>query len=197
MIKKYLEFLTHKYSGEIFKPKRDEYEVLDQEVLKKHPELSDEFFDLIKIAYYSIGGNAKIKSPDDLFNDPNINYWGGIDLHDTSDYDIIVFGKKTKFGIKIAAGGHDGEVDSKRRYLEEFNKKINSYGFYTEVSDKFGKFIMKYLKVPLITSQEEVEKVLNKKVNWIGEYDGHDGWYERKIGDVLHKKFLIGNPIIN
>lgn len=141
-------------------------------------------------------GNAKIKSPNDIFNDPNINYWAGIDLHDTSDYDIIVFGKKTKFGIKIAAGGHDGEADSKRRYLEEFNKKINSQGYYTEVSDKFGNFIMKYFKVPIITNQNDVEKILNKKVKWIGEYNGHNGWYERKIAGSFYKKFLIGNPIL-
>ena len=55
---------------------------------------------------------------------------------------------------------------------------------------------MKYFKVPIITNQNDVEKILNKKVKWIGEYNGHDGWYEREIAGSFYKKFLIGNPIL-
>lgn len=195
MIKKYLDFLNEKTSGQIFNPKRDEYKVID---IKDHEdELSDEFYELIKTAYSAVGGHTKIKSKNDVFSDPEWNYWGGIDIHGTPDFDIILFGQKTNYGIKYSGAGHDGENDSKRKYIEEFGEKLNTYGYYAEVSDKIGEILTIGYKVPIIDNQEDVERILGKSVNWIGEIEGKYGygWYNRNISGNSHSKLLIGNPI--
>lgn len=193
MIKKYLEYLNEKSSGQIFNPRRGEYEVINA---TDYPELSNEFFDLIQTAYYSIGGHTKIKSPNDVFEDPEWNYWAGIDIHGTNDFDIIIFGQKTNFGIKYSGAGHDGELDSRRKYMEEFGKKLNSYGYYAEVSDKLGEILVVKYNIPIVDNKEDVEYVLGKPVVWVGEINGKpgNGWYSRYIGGSLHTKLLVGKP---
>ena len=42
---------------------------------RKHPEVKGELFNLISTAYAEIGGHAKIKNDDDVFADPDWNYW--------------------------------------------------------------------------------------------------------------------------
>ena len=92
-IKLFEEFIAEESSGEVFNPKRGKTAKFDH---TKHPELAGEFFDLISTAYAEIGGHAKIKSPNDIFADPEWNYWEGLDIHGTNDFDMIMFGKKTK-----------------------------------------------------------------------------------------------------
>ncbi len=55
--------------------------------------------------------------------------------------------------------------------------------------------------VPVVTSQADVEKVLGKKVKWIGphpeeKYPEHPGWYIRSLGGEEHMKILLGKPNI-
>lgn len=192
MVKRYLEFITEKSSGQIYNPKRGDYEEINTENHKK--ELSDEFFDLINKSYSQIGGHSKIKSPDDVFSD--WNYWAGIDIHGSNDYDIVVFGQKTNYGVKFSGTGHDGEKDSIKKYMDEFGKKLNTYGYYAEVSDKLGEILTHKYKLHIVNNQEDVEKVLGKKVEWKGEVNGKsgNGWYSRKIGGHNHTKLLVGNP---
>jgi hypothetical protein len=194
-IKLYEEFLAERSSGEIFNPKRNVPVNFDP---KKYPELAKEFFDLISIAYAEIGGHAKIKSPADVFSDPDWNYWVGIDIHKTNDFDILIFGQKTKYGIKFSGVGHDGEKDSKKFYLETRAKDLQKLGYYIEVSGKLAEILINKYNVPQVTDEKEVEKVLGKDINWIGKKFGTsgDGWYSRKIGNEFHDKILVGRPRI-
>ncbi len=193
-VKLFEEFIDEKTSGEIFKPKRNKTVKFDH---KKHPELAGEFFDLISTAYSEIGGHAKIKSPDDVFADPDWNYWEGLDIHGSNDFDMVMFGKKTRFGIKYSGVGHDGTSAAKRAYISARGKELNKIGFYIEVSGKIADILMDKYDVPVVTDRETVEEVLGKKVDWIGKKeDGTSGagWYSRKLGGQMHDKILLGRP---
>ena len=194
-VKLFEQFLEERTSGEIFNPKRNKIINFDP---KKYPELSGEFFDLISTAYAEIGGHAKIKSPDDVFTDPDWNYWEGVDLHGTADFDMVMFGKKTKYGVKYSGVGHDGTKDAKRAYISARGKELNKLGFYIEVSGKIADILMNSYNVPVVSDRVTVEKVLGKQVDWIGVKDGKQGagWYSRTIGGESHDKVLLGRPKI-
>jgi len=194
-LKLFEEFISEKTSGELIKPKRGKITKFNH---KKYPELSGEFFDLISTAYAAIGGHAKIKSPEDVFGDPDWNYWEGLDIHGDSDFDMIMFGKKTKFGVKYSGVGHDGTRDAKRSYITARGRDLQKLGFYIEVSGKIAEILLNAYDVPVVTDQKEVEKVLGKKLDWIGTKDDMpgNGWYSRKLAGKMHDKILLGRPKI-
>lgn len=190
------QFIAESVSGDIFNPKRGKSVKFDP---KKHPELKDEFFDLISTAYQAIGGHAKIKTPDDVFADTDWNWWEGVDLHDTNDFDLIMFGSKTKYGVKFAGVGHDGSSQAKRTYIQSRAKDLMKPGYYIEVSEKLAEILISQYNCPQVTNQEDVEKVLGKSVEWKGKCPDDpkmpgDGWYVRKIGGHPHAKIMLGKP---
>jgi hypothetical protein len=197
-IKNFSSWLTESTSGEIFNPKRGKPVQFDHH---KHPELANELFTLINTAYAEIGGHSKVTSPNDVFNDPDWDYWAGIDIHNSNDFDIIIFGKKTKFGIKYTGVGHDGTRDAKREYLEQRGKELKELGYYVEVSGKIAEILINKYNVPQVDSQEDVEKVLGKSVEWLGKNpDGlstsGNSWYRRMLAGHPHNKIMLGKPKI-
>jgi hypothetical protein len=192
------EDFINETSGEIFNPKRNKPLIFDP---IKHPELSSEFFDLISTAYSSIGGHAKIKTPNDVFADKDWNWWEGVDIHGSNDFDIVMFGKKTKYGVKFAGVGHDGTKEAKREYLKSRGADLMKPGYYIEVSGKIAEILMEFYKVPIVEDKKEVEKVLGKSIEWNGKCPDDpnmigNGWYTRKIGGHPHAKILLGRPKI-
>jgi len=187
------EFLNERTSGEIFNPKRGKIVKFNH---KKYPELSGELFDLIATAYAEIGGHVKIKTPDDVFSDPDWNYWEGLDIHGNKDFDVVMFGKKTKFGVKFSGVGHDGEKNSKRAYLNARGEELIKPGYYIEVSGKIAEILIIKYNVPVVSDEVEVNLVLGKKVEWIGDKGGAsgNGWYSRQLGGKKHDKILLGRP---
>jgi hypothetical protein len=197
-LKGFNDWLNENRSGDLLKPKRGKKTEFDY---RKYPELADEFFDLINTAYVEIGGHSKVTSPADVFRDPDWNYWAGTDIHGTVDFDIIAFGKKTKFGIKYAGVGHDGTKDAKKEYLNQRGLELKKLGYYVEVSGKIAEILIKKYDVPIVDSQSEVEKVLGKQVEWLGKNPentsiGGNGWYRRMLGGKLHTKIMLGRPKI-
>jgi len=196
---KYADWLNEKWSGDHAKElgidKKGNWSEIDP---NEFPELADEFFDLIKIAYREIGGHAKIKSPKDVFADKEWTWWDIVDLHDTPDVDLICFGKHSRYGIKFAGVGHDGSKIAKREYLDKRGEDLSKLGFFGEVSDKLAEILLKKYKVPSVKTKEQVEQVLGKEIEWHGEHpQGNmpgEGWYSRKIGGKMHTKILVGNP---
>jgi hypothetical protein len=69
---------------------------------------------LIANAYGNIGGNAELNSPNSIISS-DLNFWQGEDIHNSPDFDLIVFGKKTKYGLKITGVGHDGTKSAIRK----------------------------------------------------------------------------------
>jgi hypothetical protein len=197
-IPKFSDWLLESTSGEIFKPKRGKKVEFNH---RKYPELANELFTLINTAYAEIGGHSKVTNPNDVFNDPDWDYWAGTDIHDSSDFDIIVFGKKTKFGIKYSGVGHDGSKEAKREYLEQRGKELKQLGYYVEVSGKIAEILMNKYKVPTVDSQKDVEKILGKPVEWLGKNPSDssssgDSWYRRTLGGKPHNKIMLGKPKI-
>jgi hypothetical protein len=194
-VKLFEDFLNEKSSGELFNPKRNKTIKFDA---SKYPELSDEFYDLISIAYAEIGGHAKIKSPNDVFSDPDWNYWEGIDIHGDNNFDMIMFGQKTNYGIKYSGVGHDGSSAAKRAYISARGKELKQLGYYIEVSGKIAEILLNNYDVPVVTDVNIIEKVIGKKVEFIGTKEGMpgNGWYTRVLGGHNHDKILLGRPKI-
>jgi len=194
-MKTFNEFINEK-SGAVYQPKKNIPLVFKPH--KNDKELKDEFFNLIQTAYAEIGGNIKVKTPDDVFKDTDWDYWEGEDLHGDKDFDIISFGKKTKYGIKFCGVGHDGEKESKREYLSLRAKSLKEIGNYIEVSGKLAAILIDKYKVPMVTDKKEIETILGKEIKWLGinkDLPG-DSWYSRKIAREDHEKIMLGRPKI-
>jgi len=203
-IKLYEEFVEERHSldegdisGELLNPKKGKWMEIDP---SKYPELSDEFFELISIAYSSIGGHAKVKSSNDVFADPDWTFWKGIDIHGSPDLDLIVWGQHTKYGIKFSGVGHDGEKVSTKEYLDNKAKSLTKKGFYGEVSGVLADIMMDKYNVPSVDDREDVEKLLKgKDITWHGKDPKNpnrsgEGWYSRNLGGNMHTKIMIGKP---
>jgi hypothetical protein len=186
-------------SGEILDPKRNQWVEINP---KEHPELSKEFFDLISTAYSEIGGHAKIKKPEDVFADKDWNFWSGVDIHGSPDLDLIVFGQKTKYGIKFSGVGHDGQKDTKKVYLEHKAKDLSKIGYYSEVSGKLAQILINKYHINVINDKDEIKKLMpGKDIMFYGKHPTDpdmlgDGWYGRDIGGKEHIKLMVGKPKI-
>ena len=172
----------------------------------------NELFKLISSAYKTLGGYAKISKPDDVFADTNWDIWKGIDIDQDPNFDIIIWGETTPYGIKSCGVGHDGEEASRKGYLQvkadEF--KDVSKNYYGEVSDKLAAILINKFGVPVVEDEETVREVVGKEkvMEFAGQHpkvkSGEStekdcpgkGWYKRKIAGHEHWKILVGNPKI-
>src|ERR1035437_4479199 len=96
-------------------------------------EIKNNLYVLVDNAYSKLGGNVSIKDPDDVIKR---DYWEAIDLNDNPDADAVIFGKKTKHGIKISGIGHDGEKKSKLDLLHRLVETLKKKGHFIEASGK-------------------------------------------------------------
>jgi hypothetical protein len=179
--------------ADVFKTKNKWEKLSDKE--KKI--LKDEIFDLISTAYAPIGGHVKVSKSDDII-DPDWDVWSAIDLDDDPHTDAVTFGKKIKHGIKFSGIGHDGSKEAKTAVFKTRSELLKKKGFFVEVSGKPAEiFVFKY-NVPIIDKVEDIEKVVGKKVKFVGEnpdVPNTYGWYSRSIGGgAEHLKLLLGLP---
>lgn len=190
----YKEWLNE-LSGEVFNPVRGEPMEFDP---KEHPELTPEIFDLINIAYSEIGGHSKVEKPEDILKNTEWDYWSGTDIHGTKDFDIIIFGQKTRYGIKFSGVGHDGEKDSKREYLSQRADDLHHLGFYLECSGKLAEIMINKYGCPTVDDEAEARKLIPKLQDWLGTVPNQSGtgWYTRLINKHLHTKIVLGRPNI-
>jgi len=161
--------------------------------------IADELYGLIDIAYKNIGGHFDFRSAQDLPSD--YTDWIAIDLDDDPDPDALRVSKDKASGQKLSAMGHDGTRHAIDSYLAKTADLLDSSGYYGEMSKAIAHIMITRHGVPFVDNQEDVEKVLGKKVQWLGEhpqgkYPGYDGWYVRKIGgEHEDMKILVGRPI--
>jgi len=164
--------------------------------MKKNPDLVDELFGLIKTAYASIGGHIKFRVPEDLISG-NLRIVA-IDYDADPDPEAMSVAKKKPSGLKSVAMGHDGSRKAKDVSLAKKGKELKS-GMFSEMSGAMAHIMLSKFNVPSINSKAAVEKVIGKKIEWIGEHPGgkypdHPGWYKRKIAGGDHMKILLGTP---
>ena len=208
IIKTYERFINIAQEVKAKKNQWTEIEIPKDAKLKD--EYENELFKLIDSAYKEIGGYAKIKEPDDVFADTTWDVWKGIDIDQDPNFDIVVWGETTPYGIKSCGVGHDGQDISKTAYLQvkadEFKDKSKNY--YGEVSDKLAAILINKFGVPIVEDEEKVREVVGREkvMEFAGQHPDvtsgkstekerpGKGWYKRKIGAHEHWKILVGNP---
>lgn len=73
-------------------------------------------FDIITKSYDKIGGNAKIKEPDDISRE--YDDWIVADTDDDPDVDVFVGGNKRGPGMKLGVSATDGSAASKAHMMQ-------------------------------------------------------------------------------
>lgn len=165
-----------------------------------YEDLKDDFFELVKIAYESIGGNLQVKKPADLF-DQGISVFKAVDVDGDKDFDVMKGYKETPYGKKSILMGRDESKEAKKSYLDKMGEELNKKGYYVEVSHKLAEILMNKYHVHVVTNPKAIETVLGKHIEFHGEHPTDknatgNGWYTRKIGDNNAVKILVGRPLV-
>lgn len=184
---KYLKYFENHTFNDLYK-RKNKWINISKDNLEY---LKNNFFTLVDNAYSKIGDNNVIKQPDDIFKR---SYWESIDDNTNPDADAVLFGKKTKFGIKITGIGHDGSKKSKEDLLDKLSEKLKVRGYYIESSGSLKKHLEKK-DVPYITDIEIIKKVFpESNVQWIG-----NGTYIRTLKEdkITDNETLFGKPKMN
>ena len=163
-----------------------------------NPELAQELLDLVNTAYAPIGGHVKLRTPADIAR--NASFWMASDIDSDAEPDVVSLAKKTTYGLKSVGMGHDGSRTAKDFVLTKKAKSLNQRGNYAEMSGAIAHIMLKRHGAPSVNSQEEVERVLGKQVEWVGahpdgKYPRNPGWYVRDIAGQRHMKILLGMPL--
>jgi len=163
--------------------------------LSKDPDLAKELLRLIGIAYKPLGGHLKIKSPKDLTG--AITFITAVDVDKDPQADATLLGRKVGNAVKLTALGQDGSALAKKEALSYWGELLRRGKAYAEVSGPIAHIMLTRHSVPTVGGQKVVERVLGKKVEWVGErpdgkYPGVKNWYRRKIGGGTHMKILVG-----
>jgi len=201
LLENWREFLNEKKWEDYGAPKGEWLDIpledIKQAALERGGEINiaDELYALINQAYRKIGGHLKLKTVGDLPD--KYTDWIAVDIDDDPEPDATRFSK----GYKMAGSGNDGSRAAIDAYLAKTAALLSQEGFYGEMSKGIAHIMLKYHNVPYVPNHEDVEKVLGKKVSWIGEhpegkYPGYNGWYCRAIGASCDEmKIMVGNPV--
>ena len=160
-------------------------------------DLSDEIFDLVKIAYADLpGGNLKVKSADDLPG--GYTFFDAIDVDDDPEPDAVVFGKSRGGNLKIGGIGHDGQA-GKRISVSRMLELVKQPGVFAEVSGRMADIAIA-AGVPVVTDPSVAKNLVKRDMTWVGKHPsknygpGTDGWYSRGYGGgASHLKIIVGN----
>jgi len=166
--------------------------------------LADEFMELVDIAYFDMGGHLKVKSAKDLIRS-DWDVWYANDIDEDPHADVVFFGKRTPFGVKVTGVGHDGGRQAKREAIYQRGNFLTKPGAYLEASGKPYMILRNKFNIGYIDDPSIVQTVLNKEIQWHGKHPGgkdkdplqSNGWYSRKIGDKYVYKIMMGRPILN
>ena len=159
--------------------------------------IDNELFDLLAKSYAYIGGHVDFKKPSDI--PANHTIWYAVDTNYDQKPDVVRFGKQSLFGTKWTGGASTGEPAAKQIYVTAVINSLRTPGNYGEVSDAIAHILIKRHNIKCVDKQDDVERVIGKKVKWVGEnpngkYPGYSGWYERELGGEIHLKILLGEP---
>ncbi len=184
---------------DITKGKKRTWVKVPTRTLGKDNDVTKDIYDMITKTYASIGGYVDFSKPSDLPSD--FTAWIGNDVDKDPDLDAVRFAKKGPGGMKFAGSATDGSAAAKKIMLNKTAKMLNQKGNYGELSDAIAHIMLTRYKVPVVTDEAHVRKLLpGKPIKWIGEhpggnYPGVNGWYERTLtGAGKHTKIMMGRP---
>jgi tRNA nucleotidyltransferase/poly(A) polymerase len=166
-------------------------------VHRKEVDIDDEVLDLISTAYAPIGGNLKIKKPEDLPG--GYEFFDTVDVDEDPQPDGVIFGKYKDGRLKIGGRGHDG-ADGKNPTSQHMFDLLKRKGTFVETSGAPAWLAFK-AGVNAVTDEAKVRAILKKPIEWLGPHPNRnfgpdsDGWYYRKIGKsgAKHLKIMMGN----
>lgn len=160
-------------------------------------DITDELYALIEPSYAPIGGHIDFQKPADLPS--NHTHWTAVDVDGDPEPDAVRVGKQKTGGLKMTAGASDGTTAGKKAYVAKTGELLDTPGNYGELSGAIAHVMITRANAPYVDNPEDVQKILGKKVEWIGEhpngkYPQHPGWYARVLGGKKHMKIMMGKP---
>lgn len=178
---------------------KNKWKRLSVKDLAKDPELQEELFELIQLAYKPIGGHFKLKRPIDLMSG-EVTFFDAIDIDDDPDADAVELVDMKPAGEKHVGMGHDGTRDAKNVIIKRKADELKRRGVFAEVSDAIAHILLTRHNVPTVNDEETARKVLRgKDIEWVGahpsgKYPNNPGWYYRDIAGHRHMKIIVGRP---
>jgi len=148
----------------IFKKKNKWIEWLKRGDLAR---LKKELFVLVNNAYGPLGGHVRISNVNKVL-DPALTYWEAIDDDSDPESDAVIFGKKTRGGVKISGIGHDGSTGSKSGVLDTLARQMSKSGYWIEASGRVAD-IMYGKGAPYVKDPKIVEKLFGGKIKWLND----------------------------
>jgi len=159
------------------------------------PDIKYNLFSLVNMAYDEIGGHVRINAPNKVVQDKDLNFWTAINTNDDEFADAVIFGKNTKYGIKISGFGHMGTIDSTAELIDHLIKILNVDGYFLEASDKPAKIFLKN-RVPVVHDINIINEIF--PTNDAKFIDDKNTWYIRTVNSLgdRSEEILFGKPLI-
>jgi len=160
------------------------------------PLIKNNLFTLVNLAYDDIGGHVRINSPDKVVQDQELNFWTAIDVNNNDPYaDAVIFGKKTKYGIKISGFGHTTKIDSTGTLIDHLIKLLSTIGYFIEACGKVGKMLLRH-DAPVVHDIDVIKEIFVEYGKDAIFLDPEHIWYKRTINVGTEvKEILFGKPI--
>lgn len=157
--------------------------------------IKNNLFILVNLAYDDIGGHVRINSPEKVQQDSELNFWTAMDNNNDDYADVVIFGKKTPFGVKISGLGHNRTKEAKEDLFNHLSKLLNKRGFYIEASDRPAEILLSK-KTPVVRDIEKIKKIFNSSNTRF--IDNNRIWYDRRIDDqdITVREILFGKPTV-
>jgi hypothetical protein len=155
--------------------------------------IKNNLFVLVNMAFDKLGGHVRINSPEKIVQDTDINFWIAADDNNDPYADIVIFGRKTSYGIKISGFGHNCTSNAKKELVDYLVKLLNIEGYFIEASGKTAKKLIEK-NAPYVKDIEVIRKIFkDPNAHYI-----NNQWYIRS-GNIMGNKYeeiLFGKPII-
>lgn len=157
--------------------------------------IAPDLFDIVTSTYQKVGGNPKIKTPEDIgYEYPD---WVVADVDDDPEVDVFVGGRHSAGKMKLSISATDGTQLAKNS-MYALKKKLYDNGWWSEASDAPAHIAMNKLGIKPVEDEKKVRALLNKDIEWHGDhpegkFPGTHGWYTRDIGGEKHTKIVIGD----
>lgn len=140
-------------------------------------DLRDEVFALIDQSYAYLGGNADIKSADDLADGEKNDYTNFLawDIDDDPEPDVLR-GMKPKAGkMKMTLSATDGSQKAANWGKQDTAERLSTPDCYGEMSGRAASAMMKK-GIPVALEEETVTMLLpGKSIQWFGEHPYFSG----------------------
>ncbi len=156
-------------------------------------QIKNNLFSLVNLAYDDIGGHVRISSPEKVQQDDELDFWMAMDNNNDPYATVVIFGKKTQYGVKISGIGHNRTLQSKIDLFNQLSNILKNKGYYLESSHNPAQNLL-FKNTPFVKNINAIRKIFNSpEARYI---DSQNMWYEREVNGITVKEILFGNPII-